>query len=64
MYLEKQDGDVLILPTDTFDIRSRGGKALWMELAMIPKKEGGVGERHIAQKQAVAVCGHDLHISS
>ncbi len=64
MYLEKQDGDVLILPTDTFDIRSRGGKALWMELAMIPKKEGGVGERHIAQKQAVAVCGHDPYISS
>ncbi|WP_295749105.1 hypothetical protein [uncultured Oscillibacter sp.] len=64
MYLEKQDGDVLILPTDTFDMRSRGGKALWMELAMIPKKEGGMGERHIAQKQAVAVCGHDPHISS
>ena len=64
MYLEKKDGDGLILPTDTFDMRSRGGKALWMELAMIPKKEGGVGERHIAQKQAVAVCGHDPHISS
>ena len=63
MYLEKQDGDVLILPTDTFDIRPRGGKAL-MELAMSPTKNGGVGERHIAQKQAVAVCGHDPHILS
>ncbi len=45
-------------------MRSGREKALWMELAMIPKKEGGMGERHIAQKQAVAVCGHDPHILS
>ena len=64
MYLEKQDGDVLILPTDTFDMwPERGSPA--DGVCHDPSRERRIrGEPSIIRKQTVAVCGHDPHIST